>query len=879
MAEERSTLYLVDGSGYIFRAFFALPRLNNSRGLPTNATYGFIRMLLKLLKDARPTHIGVVFDSARKTFRDELFESYKANRVETPSDLVQQIPYIYRAVDQFRIPRLVIDGYEADDVIGTLAVRAACDGFNVVIVTGDKDFMQLVSPNITLWDTMFGKRTGMREVRDRFKVEPRALIDVMALMGDSIDNIKGVPGVGEKTASALMQNYGSLEALFAGLDKLEQTKIRGAKKLAGLLVAHRHDVELARKLVRIETDVALDFEPSGLAWPGIDENGVAELLRELEFGSLLTELTPSAKELPQASISEEIRADGESLAAVLTGLKLALQLALHLGGDQSGAVVLKLKAMDESRVYLVERQSIPAVAELLTAPTPSKACHDLKRHIGLLRRYGVELGGIDFDTMLAGFLINPGKPEPSIVDLYHEHLAPLGGSTSVGSEPAVVEALRQTLARKLTGDHLESLFNEIELPVARVLADMEAAGIGIDGDALKAMSAEFADQLARLEHECYELAGREFNLNSPVQLREILFTHLGLSVKGLKKTKSGYSTDADTLEKLAGVHPMPQKLLEYRGISKLKSTYSDALPELIDASTGRIHTSFHQALTTTGRLSSSDPNLQNIPTRTEEGRRIRRAFVPAPGFILVSADYSQIELRILAHLSSDTTLIDAFARDEDIHARTAREILGDSRAQDAEARRLAKVINFGIIYGMGPQRLAGELGIPMAEAVDYIKRYFERLPGVRSYVEQTLKSARACGYVTTMYGRRRYLPELNGPDGGARAQAERIAVNTPIQGSAADLIKLAMVRLHASLAERRPAARIVLQVHDELLVEVQNASLEAVREALSREMEGVASLRVPLRVELKVGPNWGELQPVARSGAERHQPERSEALE
>ena len=878
MAAERRTLYLVNGSGYIFRAFFALPRLNNSRGLPTNATYGFIRMLLKLLKEARPTHIAVVFDSARKTFRDELFESYKANRVETPSDLRQQIPYIYRAVDQFRIPRLVIDGYEADDVIGTLAVRAARDGFNAVIVTGDKDFMQLVSANITLWDTMFGKRTGMREVRDRFGVEPRALVNVMALMGDSIDNIKGVPGVGEKTASALMQNYGSLEALFTGLDKLDQTKIRGAKKLAGLLAAHQRDVELARKLVRVETDVALDFNPPDLAWPGIDETGVADLLRELEFDSLLTELTPSAKELPQASVSEELRADGETLPAVLSGLKRASRLALHLGGDQSGAVVLKVKAAEESCVYLLGRQSLPAGAELLASSLP-KACHDLKRHIGLLRHYGIELGGVDFDTMLAGFLINPGKPEPSIVDLYHEHLAPLGGDTSVGSDPAVIEALRQTLARKLSDDNLESLFNDIELPVARVLADMEAAGVGIDGDALKAMSVEFAGQLGRLEHECYELAGREFNLNSPVQLREILFTHLALSVKGLKKTKSGYSTDADTLEKLAGVHPMPQKLLEYRAIAKLKSTYSDALPELIDASTGRIHTSFHQALTATGRLSSSDPNLQNIPTRSEEGRRIRRAFVAAPGFILLSADYSQIELRVLAHLSGEPTLIDAFARDEDIHTRTAREILGDSRALDAEARRLAKVINFGIIYGMGPQRLAGELGIPLAEAVDYIKRYFERLPGVRSYVEQTLKNARACGYVTTMYGRRRYLPELNGPDGGARAQAERIAVNTPIQGSAADLIKLAMVRLHATLAERRLPARIVLQVHDELLLEVQNASLDAVREALSREMEGVAGLRVPLRVELKIGPNWGELQPLARTDAGPLQPERSEALE
>jgi DNA polymerase I len=879
MAEERRTLYLVDGSGYIFRAFHALPHLNNSRGLPTNAVYGFIRMLLKLLKEARPTHIAVIFDSARKTFRDELFESYKANRVETPSDLLQQIPYIYRAVDQFRIPRLVIDGYEADDVIGTLAVRAARDGFNAIIVTGDKDFMQIVSPNITMWDTMFGKRTGTREVRERFGVEPRALVDVMALMGDSIDNIKGVPGVGEKTASALMQSYGSLEALFAGLDKLDQSKIRGAKKLASLLAEHQRDVELARKLVRIDPDVALDFEPGDLAWPGIDQKGVADLLRELEFDSLLTELTPSAKELPQASISEEVQADGETLPAVLTELTQASRLALHLGGDQSGAIVLKLKGAEESRVHVLGRQSFPAAGELLATASPSKICHDLKRHIGLFRRYDIELGGVDFDTMLAGFLINPGKPEPSIVDLYHEHLAPLGGDASAGSDPAVIEALRPTLAGKLKDDNLQFLFDEIELPLAGVLADMEAAGIGIDGEALKAMSAEFAAQLRRIELDCYELAGREFNLNSPIQLRDILFAHLGLSVKGLKKTKSGYSTDADTLEKLAGVHPMPQKLLEYRAIAKLKSTYCDALPELIDPPTGRIHTSFHQALTATGRLSSSDPNLQNIPTRTEEGKRIRRAFVPAPGSMLLSADYSQIELRVLAHLSGDTTLIDAFAHDEDIHTRTAREILGDSRPLGAEVRRLAKVINFGIIYGMGPQRLASELGMPLSAAADYIKRYFERLPGIRSYVEETLKNARECGYVTTMYGRRRYLPELNGPDGGARAQAERIAINTPIQGSAADLIKLAMVRLHKILAHRRLQARIVLQVHDELLLEVQNASVQMVCEALSREMEGVASLRVPLRVELKIGPNWGDLQPLVCANVGALHPQRSEALE
>jgi DNA polymerase-1 len=389
---------------------------------------------------------------------------------------------------------------------------------------------------------------------------------------------------------------------------------------------------------------------------------------------------------------------------------------------------------------------------------------------------------------------------------------------------------------------------------------MESFGIGVDAAALRAISAEFGEQLARLERECYELAGHEFNLNSPIQLRDVLFDKLKLSAKGLKRTKSGFSTDADTLEKLAAVHPLPRKLIEYRTIAKLKSTYSDSLPGLIDPATGRIHTSFHQALTATGRLSSTDPNLQNIPTRSEEGRRIRRAFVCAPGHLLLSADYSQIELRVLAHLSGDRTLIEAFSQGEDIHVRTATEVLGiGPEAVDAEARRLAKVINFGIIYGMGPQRLAGELAIPMAEASDYIKRYFERLPGVRSYLDETLRKAREHGYVTTMYGRRRYLPELNGREGGARAQAERIAINTPIQGSAADLIKVAMVHLFSTLTEREIAARMVLQVHDELLIEVQKDSLSAACDAVRREMEGVAALAVPLKVDLKWGPNWAEL--------------------
>ncbi len=860
MAEARTNLYLVDGSGYIFRAFFALPHLSNSRGLPTNAIYGFIRMLLKLLKDARPTHIAVVFDSAKKTFRDDLFASYKATRAAAPSDLAVQIPFIHRAVEAFRIVSIVFDGYEADDVIGTLATRAAHNKFNTVIVTADKDFMQLVAPNITLWDTMRDKRTGVREVRERFGVEPRMLVDVMALMGDPIDNIKGVPGVGEKTASALIQEFGGLDNLFAHLDRVESTKIRGAKKLAALIAAHRADAELARKLVHIDTDVPIGTRLEDLTWPGIDEKAAAELLRELEFNSLLAELTPSEVKLPEGG-GCEVKVADEDLATMRDALGHAPRIALHLAADAAGDDLLKLKGEGDAQTFVVERSLFPEMAILFSSEKPPKTCHDLKAHLRRMGRHGIELAGVDFDTMLAGFLVNPGRAEPSLNDLYREYLAPFGGQpANGGSEPELVAALREALIPRLRENGLEALFHDIELPVARILAEMETVGIAIDAEALKSISSEFAQQLAQLERECFKLAGREFNLNSPIQLRDVLFEHLKLSAKGLKKTKSGISTDADTLTKLAAVHPLPRKLLEYRTIAKLKSTYSDALPALIDPATGRLHTSFHQALTATGRLSSTDPNLQNIPTRSEEGRRIRRAFAAKAGCVLLSADYSQIELRVLAHLSGDRTLIEAFSRGEDIHVRTATEVLGiEPRAVGPEERRLAKVINFGIIYGMGPQRLAAELGIAIQEASDYIKRYFERLPGVRAYLEDSLRRARETGFVTTMYGRRRYLPEINAPEGGARAQAERIAVNTPLQGTAADLIKLAMIRLHSAIKENNLAAEMVLQVHDELLIEVDHNSLESTRDAAKREMENVAALKVPLLVELKWGANWAEL--------------------
>ncbi len=864
MAAERKQLILVDGSGYIFRAFHALPPMNTSHGLPTQAVYGFIRMLLKLLKDVRPSHIAIVFDSPKRTFRDDLFADYKANRSEAPNDLIVQIPYIHRAVEAFRIKSLMIEGFEADDVIGTLAKRAAKEDFVVTLITADKDFMQLVGPHVTLWDTMRDKRTGAREVRDRFGVEPSALVDIQALTGDSIDNIKGVPGVGEKTASALIQKFGGIKQLYENLDHIEEAGIRGAKKVAGLLAEHRAAVDLARRLVRIETDMQLKIEPEEFAWRGVDEKLAADLMRELEFNSIIREISPSQAELPglESSATPVATVSGKDLAEALETLASAPRIAVDLTASETGGATLQLASAEQTVV--IEHDEIASAASLLSSERPPKSCHDLKNQIEAFARHGIALAGVDFDTMLAGFLINSGQGEPSLTQLYHEYLAPLGASTPPGTNADLVRNLREALTTRLEADGLISMYNEIEMPIAPILAEMETAGIGIDGDALKIISKEFAEEINRLERECYELAGREFNLNSPIQLREVLFTHLKLSAKGLKKTKSGFSTDVDTLEKLAAVHPMPRKLIEYRTISKLKSTYADALSEVIHSGTGRIHTTWHQALVPTGRVSSSDPNLQNIPTRSVEGRRIRRAFVPKPGCIFVSADYSQIDLRVMAHLSGDKTLVDAFTTGEDIHIRTATEVLGVTPDKvNAEARRLAKVINFGIIYGMGSQRLAGELGIALAEASDYIKRYFERLPGVRAWLDDTVRIARTTGYVTTMYGRRRYLPELNAQPGGARAQAERIAINTPIQGTAADLIKLAMIRLDRVLKERGLAARMILQVHDELLLEAPNGEWQEVAALAKREMEGVAELKIPLKVELKSGPNWAEMSGAA----------------
>jgi DNA polymerase-1 len=869
---ERRTLYLVDGSGYVFRAFHALPALSTSRGIATNAVYGFMRMLLKLLKQTHPAYLAIAFDSAKKTFRDDLFADYKANRPTIPSALLVQIPFIYRFVEALRIKLLLLDGYEADDVLGTLAVRAVREGFDAVIVTADKDFMQLVGPHLSLWDTMHDRRTTEHEIRQRFGIEPRDLIDVMALSGDAVDNVKGVPGVGQKTAIALIKKFGSLDKLLKHPEELEASNFPGGKKLATLIADNRANLELARKLIRIDTDVPVGVEPQELGFAGlehIDREALSALAQELEFHSLLRELVPGTPTPRQT----DRPTSGPELERAIDQMTKASRLFVHLSDDEIGSGhILKLRGEGEGApVCVLDTLSFEKAAALLEDARLPKACHDVKFHQRRLTAHGIKLAGVDFDTMLAGFLINAERPEPTLAALCHEHLVKDGGggfsaaskpSDFVGaSEPEMIAALVPVLHQRMQEAGLLRLFAEIEMPLASVLAGMEDAGIKVDVEALQQISEEFGRELMELESECHRLAGRHFNLNSPLQLRQLLFDELKLPVKGIKKTKSGLSTDSDALAKLAEYHPLPERVLRYRAVAKLKSAYVDSLPALIDPKSKRLHTTFHQALTATGRLSSSNPNLQNVPLRSEEGRRIRRAFVADTGNTLLSADYSQIELRVLAHLSGDQTLVAAFRNDEDIHVRTATELLGVApEAVDANARRLAKVINFGLLYGMGPQRLARELGIDRKLAAAYIERYFQRLSGVRHYLEATLHHARETGFVTTMYGRRRYLPELHSPAPEVRAQAERAALNTPVQGTAAELIKLAMVRLDALLRQNKRTARILVQVHDELLLEVASDELKTVARMLKEAMEGAAALNVPLRVELRSGLNWADLE-------------------
>jgi DNA polymerase-1 len=878
MAGARPVLYLIDASSYVYRAFFALPPLTNASGLPTNAVYGFTTMLLKLLREAKPEYIGVVFDAPGRTFRDALFERYKANRRATPDELAAQFPLVLEVVAAFALRSLVIPGVEADDVIATVAERATAQSTEVVVVTSDKDLMQIVSDHVQLWDTMHDRRWDRQAVRQRLGVEPEQVVEAMGLMGDPIDNIPGIRGIGEKTAAALITRFGTIEQLLGRLDELAATKdIRGAKKLAALVAAHADLARLSRDLATVRRHVPIECPLEEFRYHTPDPAALRPVFTRLGFQKLVRELPLAA---PAAGAPLHRCSGSADLEAFVAAARQRGRFALACEGQRHGATgrstAVVVAANSEASLYVrsaADEHAGPAEPPVALPPEPlclllrdqgvEKVAHDLKHDLLLLGDAATASLTPAFDLMVASYLLEASATH-RLEDLAASVLgvnlpAFRDGADSLGAGVGLMLTLRDQLGAQLQERQMERLFYEIEMPLVQVLARMEHRGVRLDAAALAQMSRELDARLAVLMDEIYALAGGTFNIASPPQLREVLFGRLGLSRKGVRRGKTGLSTDVDVLTRLAAEHPLPAKILEYRNLAKLKSTYVDALPAAVDARTGRLHTSFNQTVTATGRLSSSEPNLQNIPGRGEEGQRIRAAFIGEDGCGILAADYSQIELRVLAHLSDDPVLMAAFAAEDDIHARTAAEIFRvQPDAITPDMRRAAKVINFGIIYGMGAQRLGRELSVSLADAEQYIASYFERHAGVRAYIETVQDEARRRGYVTTLLGRRRALPDLASRHRGVAQAAERTAINTPIQGSAADLIKMAMVAIDRRLGKEHLRATMILQVHDELVFEVAEPERERAANLIRAEMEGVYPLKVPLRVDVGWGRNWAE---------------------
>ncbi|UCF88730.1 MAG: DNA polymerase I [bacterium] len=883
------TLFLIDGSSYIYRAYHAIRSLSTRSGFPTNAIFGFANMLLKVLRDHRPTYAAMVLDSPGPTFRHEIYPEYKANRPPMPEDLALQLPRIDDLVTAFNVPAVRIAGVEADDIIATM-VRAFADKVDrVVIVSSDKDLMQLVADDrVLMLDTMKDRWVDEEAVSEKFGVKPAQVVHVQALMGDPSDNIPGLAGVGPKTAGKLIARFGSVEGL---LDHSEEVGGRVGEQLPG----QAEELITSLSLVRLKDDVPLDLALDDLALSGLDTDAVRALFEELEFVKLVNELAPR-EVLGRAGYRTVITAgDLEDLAACLGSVD---RFALDTETDsrdpmRADLVGISFSWAEGQAAYVPLKHSylgVPAQLEaeavrrklgpLLADPGKKKIGQNIKYDLKVLKRAGWDVRGISFDTMVASWLDSPDRRSHGLEEIASElfghtmisykELTKRGRDQVSFAEVPVKEASDYScedsdvtfraagpLMSRLRDKGLVELFEEVEMPLVTVLNDMEMAGILLDVDMLSRISRDLGARLKDLEGKIHNEAGHPFNINSPRQLAQVLFTELGLPP--VKKTKTGYSTNDDVLLELSGKHHLPAMVRDYRTVAKLKSTYVDALPGLIHPETGRVHTSFNQTATATGRLSSSDPNLQNIPIRTEEGRRIREAFVSPPGTVLLSADYSQIELRILAHLSGDRNLLEAFQTNEDIHARTARQVFGaDEKAVEPELRRRAKVVNFGIIYGMSAYGLSRELGIGPGEAAAIIAGYFDVYSGVKEFNDQTLAQARELGYVQTLLNRRRYLPELASRNPNIRQYGERMAVNTPIQGTAADLIKVAMLRVHDALGGVIPGAKMILQVHDELVFEVPVEKASEAAACVTGIMEGVMDLAVPLVVEVGWGKNWAQ---------------------
>ena len=922
-------LVLVDGSSYLYRAFHAFPPLTNSAGEPTGAMYGVLNMLKSLISQVQPSHIAVVFDAKGKTFRDEMFEQYKSHRPPMPDDLRKQIQPLHDIIRALGIPLLVIEGVEADDVIGTLAVAASKANQKVLISTGDKDMAQLVDDNIMLINTMNNTLLDRDAVIEKYGIPPELIIDYLALMGDSADNIPGVAGVGEKTALGLLQGIGSMAEIYANLDKVAELPIRGAKKLGDKLLAEKEMADLSYRLATIKTDVALDITPEQLTLGASNNDQLTEYFGRYEFKRWLNEVMNGADSITNNSEqptkinhyqatpalaqdnSDEtlptIQIDRTRYETLLTEadlnrwvdkLKQAKLFALDTETDNldymaANLVGISFALENGEAAYLplqLDYLGAPKTLEKTTAlallkpvlenPAIQKVGQNFKYDLTIFARNGIDVQGVAFDTMLESYVLN-STGRHNMDDLAKRYLGhqtisfeeiagkgknqltfnqiPLEQAAEYAAEDAdVTMKLQQVLWEKLSKEPtLKKLFKEMELPLLGVLSRMERRGVLIDSDALFLQSNEIANRLSELEEQAYILAGQPFNLASTKQLQEILFDKLGLPV--IQKTPKGApSTNEEVLEELAFSHELPKVLVEHRGLSKLKSTYTDKLPQMVNPQTGRVHTSYHQAVTATGRLSSSDPNLQNIPIRNEEGRRIRQAFIAREGFTVVAADYSQIELRIMAHLSQDQGLINAFTQGKDIHRSTAAEIFGVALDEvTSEQRRNAKAINFGLIYGMSAFGLSRQLGIGRADAQSYMDLYFKRYPGVQTFMHDIREKAKAQGYVETLFGRRLYLPDINSSNGMRRKAAERVAINAPMQGTAADIIKRAMIQLDQKL-QNDPDIAMIMQVHDELVFEVRSEKVAFYSELIKTQMESAADLVVPLIVEVGQGTNWDE---------------------
>ncbi|AQT64524.1 DNA polymerase I [Serratia marcescens] len=922
-------LILVDGSSYLYRAYHAFPPLTNSAGEPTGAMYGVLNMLRSLLLQYQPSHVAVVFDAKGKTFRDELFAEYKSHRPPMPDDLRAQIEPLHSMVKAMGLPLLVTPGVEADDVIGTLALEAEKAGHAVLISTGDKDMAQLVTPNVTLINTMNNTILGPQEVCDKYGIAPELIIDFLALMGDSSDNIPGVPGVGEKTAQALLQGIGGLDALYGNLESIATLSFRGAKTMAAKLEQNKEVAYLSYKLATIKTDVELDLTCAELTVSEPDVDTLQQLFKQYEFKRWLADVEagvwlenkkgagakaagaakPAAaaeapKALAEAKLSQEgyvTILDEATFTDWLARLKKADVFAFDTETDGLDTLTANLIGLSFA-IAPGEAAYLPVAHDYLDAPPQLdrayvlealkplleddkalKVGQNLKFDMSLLARYGIEMRGIAYDTMLESYVLDSvgGRHDmDSLADRYlghktvtFEEIAGKGKNQLTFNQialeqaaPYAAEDADVTLQLHLAmwpqlkqSAELLTVFNEIEMPLLPVLSHIERTGVLIDPAILSAHSQELAKRLAELEAQAHELAEEPFNLASTKQLQAILYEKQKLPV--LKKTPGGApSTNEEVLAELALDYPLPKVILEYRGLAKLKTTYTDKLPLMINPVSGRVHTSYHQAVTATGRLSSSDPNLQNIPVRNDEGRRIRQAFIAPEGYRIVAADYSQIELRIMAHLSQDEGLLKAFAEGKDIHRATASEVFGVPLDKvTGEQRRSAKAINFGLIYGMSAFGLARQLGIPRGEAQRYMDLYFERYPGVLDYMERTRQQASEQGYVSTLDGRRLYLPDVRSSNAMRRKAAERAAINAPMQGTAADIIKRAMIEVDAWLqGQEKPLVRAIMQVHDELVFEVHESVIEEASQRIRQLMEGSMTLAVPLKVDVGVGMNWDE---------------------